>query len=355
MLRASLALLLTSLLAFRADAAGPPPPEQWIVVAAPAFRAAVTPLIEHRKAQGMRVIVLDTSKVLRDPGTLRARLRALCREFPGPSYVLLVGSVSAGGLAQPERTIVPALTGIIGRMKGEPTDAGYGCFDETRLPTAAVGRLPARTEAEARDMVQKTLAAERDRRPGDWKRRLTILAGIPAYNPLVDRLVENLALARFDRIHPLWSGRAVYTNPQSRFCLPDSKLRAQSLGYLREGQAFTLFLGHSNAGRLYGGPTAAFLDRADWGKVTVPTGAGVFFTFGCNGCQLKGREWARPDEEGYGVAAIRNPGGPVAVIGSHGICFAAMVQLAADGLFHAPSRDRCRAGSAPAGWPCSRG
>ena len=31
---------------------------------------------------------------------------------------------------------------------------------------------------------------------------------------------------------------------------------------------------------------------------------------------------------------MRNPRGPVAVIGSHGICFAAMVNLAADGLFN---------------------
>jgi hypothetical protein len=54
----------------------------------------------------------------------------------------------------------------------------------------------------------------------------------------------------------------------------------------------------------------------------------VFATFGCNGCQLKGDRG-----EGYGVAAMRNPAGPVAVIGSHGICFAAMVQLATDGLF----------------------
>ena len=53
----------------------------------------------------------------------------------------------------------------------------------------------------------------------------------------------------------------------------------------------------------------------------------MFATFGCNGCQLRG-----DGGEGYGVAAMRNPDGPVAVIGSHGVCFAAMVQLATDGL-----------------------
>src|SRR5205807_428930 len=38
------------------------------------------------------------------------------------------------------------------------------------------------------------------------------------------------------------------------------------------------------------------------------------------------------DGEGYGVAAVRNPDGPAAVIGSHGECFAAMVKLASEGF-----------------------
>ena len=44
-------------------------------------------------------------------------------------------------------------------------------------------------------MVQKTLAYERDDEPGEWRHRLTVLAGVPAYNPLVDRLVETMAFA----------------------------------------------------------------------------------------------------------------------------------------------------------------
>src|SRR5262249_56387539 len=33
-----------------------------------------------------------------------------------------------------------------------------------------------------------------------------------------------------------------------------------------------------------------------------------------------------------GVGAVRSPHGPVAVLGSHGVCFAAMAELAADGF-----------------------
>jgi hypothetical protein len=337
----TLGLLLLSPISALAEA----PPAQWVVVTAPAFRKAVEPLCEHRKAQGLKVVVVQTTDVLDvkevrigQADKLRDHVTRLCRDYEGTSYVLLVGAVEAGKLPDADTKVLPPLTGTISRMKGQPTDNGYGCLDDSRLPSVAVGRLPARTEDEAKAMVQKTIALENDKKPGDWRRRLTILAGIPAYNPLVDRLVEGLALARFDRIDGSWTGRAIYHNPQSRFCVPDAQLQQQALKYVQGGQAFTLYLGHSNAEGLYGGK-AHYLDRDDWARLKIGRGSGVFVTFGCNGAQLRGE-----DGEGYGVAAIRNPDGPAAVTGSHGICFAAMVQLAADGLFestftgHPPER-----------------
>ncbi len=307
---------------------------QWIIVTAPAFRKAVEPLCQQRKNQGLHVVVVQTIDVLSREdiragrgNKLREHINELCRDHHGPSYVLLVGALSTERLDQAESIVLPALLGTVGRMKDQPSDNGYGCLDDGRLPAAAVGRFPARTEEEARGMVAKTLEYERTVQPGAWRRRLIILAGIPAYNPLVDRLVEGLALARLSRLSPIWTGRAIYSNPQSRFCLPDDQLHQRALQYVQAGEAFTLYLGHSNPEGLYGG-RARYLDREDWSELRISRGKGVFFTFGCCGCQLRGDEG-----EGYGIAAIRNPNGPVAVAGSHGICFAAMVQLAADGLF----------------------
>ena len=329
-MRPFLALLFVIALDAHARAAAPPPVEQWIVVVTPDYEKAIVPLIEHRRAQGLRVVVVAVRDVLSfrdlavgDATPLRDRVRKLWGSHPGRSSILLVGEVAGSG-----RGVVPALRGTAGRMRGQPSDAGYGCAEGSRLPTVAVGRFPARNADDVKAMVDKTLALERDRKPGAWRRRVTVLAGIPAYNPVVDRLVEGIAFARFDRMHPSWLGRAVYTADGSRFCLPSKELRSRSMEMLGDGQAFILYLGHSDAGGLYGGPTAAFLDRADWGKVRIDRGGGVFITFGCNGCQFSGR-----DGEGYGLAAARNPRGPVAVIGSHGICFASMVQLACDGLF----------------------
>ncbi len=306
---------------------------QWIVVVAPLFRDAVQPLLKHRKQQGFQTTVVFSSDLLSaaeiragDGRKLRDYVNNLFRGHAGPSYVLLVGAVRAGNGETGERTVVPTLEGGVGRMKGQPSDNGYGCLNDDRKPTAAVGRFPARSELEAAEMVKKTLAFENDRLPGEWRHRLTILAGVPAYNPLVDRMVEAMAFARLDKLDPSWTGRAVYSNPQSRFCPPDDKLRSVALKNVEDGEAWTLYLGHTNAEGLWGG-NARYLDRDDWSKLKIKPRAGIFATFGCNGCQLLGERG-----EGYGVAAMRNPDGPVAVIGSHGICFAAMVQLATDGL-----------------------
>jgi hypothetical protein len=307
---------------------------QWIVVTAPAFRKAVEPLCQERKNQGFHVVVVQTTDILsRDDiragrgNKLREHINKLCRDHQGSSYVLLVGALASEHLQDPENKVLPALSGTVGRMTGQPSDNGYGCLDDGRLPAAAVGRFPARTEEEARGMVAKTLEYERTTPPGLWRRRLIVLAGIPAFNPFADRLMESLAMARLARLAPMWTGRVIYSNPQSRFCVPDDLLHPRALQYVQQGEAITLYLGHSNAEGLYGG-RARFLDRGDWSRLRIEHGKGVFITFGCNACQLQGA-----DGEGYGLAAMRNADGPVAVVGSHGIFFAAMGLLAADGLF----------------------
>lgn len=320
--------------AFSRTASPPDLPDQWILVHPPSYARALAPLIEHRKKQGLKVVVVPTSKVLTpeqirraEHEPLREHLRQLCRKHSGRSHILLAGAIGAPGTTDPQNSLVPTGRGTISRMKGQPTDHGYASHPDQPGLVTAVGRFPARTVEEVEGMVAKTLAYE-NLRPGLWKRRLTVLAGIPAYNPLVDRLLEGAALARFERMDPAWTGKVVYTAGHSRFFLPDALLRLQSLAYIRQGQAYLLYLGHSSAEGLYAGPTADFLSREDFAGLRIDTGQTIFFTFGCNGCQLTGE-----NGEGYGIHAMRNPQGPAAVIGSHGICFASMVQLGAEGVF----------------------
>ncbi|MFQ3592547.1 MAG: C25 family cysteine peptidase, partial [Gemmataceae bacterium] len=208
MMRLGLFASLLMLPCCRAAAAAPV--DQWIAVVAPAFREAIAPLVAHRRSQGYKVVVLAPEK----PADLRQRLAALCRQHPGRSHILLVGAVRS---LHPQRQLEPC-EGTISRMLAQATDAPYGCLDGSRLPKVAVGRFPAREVAECQAMVSKTLALEKAG-PGAWKQQLRVLAGIPAFNPAVDRLVESMAFARFELLAPTWSGRALYTAASSRFFL----------------------------------------------------------------------------------------------------------------------------------------
>jgi hypothetical protein len=294
-------------------------------VTAPAFHDAIGPLCKHRKAQGMKVVVIKTTDVLSEREILAgdtAKLRDLvlkqCREGKGDRYLLLVGSIEAGPLTDPATKVLPPLKGTVSRMKGKLTDHGYGCPGTDHVPRVAVGRFPARTILEAQQMVARTIAYENNTQPGEWRRRVTVLAGAPGFGASVDKMVENMAFNRLGRLAPIWQGQAIFHNPSSRFNLPDEELHKRALAYVQAGQALTLYLGHSNALGFASG-RAPYLTRDDWAKLAIRQGPGIFVTFGCYGCQIEGR-----GGQGYGLAAILNPRGPVAVIGSLGECFTTM-------------------------------
>ena len=71
---------------------------------------------------------------------------------------------------------------------------------------------------------------------------------------------------------------------------------------------FSFYLGHSGAGGLWSDGDY-FLLRDDLAKLNIRQRQGVLFTCGCFACQLDGM-----GGESYGLAAMRNPNGPSAVM-----------------------------------------
>src|ERR1043165_1303148 len=139
---------------------------QWIVVTPPAYRAALAPLCDQRRADGLKVVIVETTDVLNakqikdgDARALRDHVHKLTRQSKGASYVLLVGAVKSA--ADAEKTVVPPLKGEVNRMKEQPSDFGYAA-----TPEVAVGRFPARSVDDVKEMVKKTLAFEKDRSEG---------------------------------------------------------------------------------------------------------------------------------------------------------------------------------------------
>jgi len=305
----------------------------WLVATAPAFRAPLAPLIEHRRAQGFNVRVVETTDALgpeeiwlSQGAPLQACIRRLLEPGKGPKYVLLAGVAGTPDAAAAQQVVVPAIPGRNGVMQQWPSDYGYGLprQDADEGCAAAAGRFPARTVEELQGMVAKTLRMEQNcRRPGAWRNRLALIAGNPGAGVLGEMFVGQLMTQRLGRLHPAWSLRAVFDLPQSAYYRPSASLHSAALDGLQAGSLFSVYMGHSNGGGL--GLATTFLSRDDWAELKLGPGQGVFFSCGCFGCELGGGD-------GYCLAAMRNPAGPVAVIGASAESYSAAGLLAADGL-----------------------
>ncbi len=307
---------------------------RWVLVSAPAFSDALAPLVEHRRKNGLSVSVIETTNVLTDQqicagdaSPLKERLLEVFRSGKGARYLLLAGS-AALDTPHPERTVVPMPPGSIARMKGQPTDFGYTLPDETGLPTIAVGRFPARTVEEMQAMVGKTLRLEQAPVTGQAGNGLLLIQGNPGGGPLAEAFVDGIAKPRLARLHPAWQFKAISHNSCSIFYLPTPVLHPFAVDYMSQGQLFSVYLGHSDRAGLSSNGTN-FLNSADCARLNLGQGESVFFTCGCFACQAD-----KGDQQAYGLTAMRNPNGPVAVIGAYGESYAAPGLLAADGLLH---------------------
>ena len=107
-------------------------------------------------------------------------------------------------------------------------------------------------------MVDKTLAFEREANHGDWQNRLTVLVGNPGgANDFERRMAEAVGptgvLLRFSQIDPAFTARFLIHAGGSPYTVPDAELRDRSLNYLKDGQFFSFYLGHSAAPGFWSG------------------------------------------------------------------------------------------------------
>ena len=160
--------------------------------------------------------------------------------------------------------------------------------------------------------------------PAPWRNRLVLLLGNPGGGPLAEMFVQQSLGTHLASLHPSWEVRTLFNVISSPCYLPRPLDRETAVRYVQDGDLFSVYLGHSGAAGL--GLDGRFMLRADWASLSIPQGRGPSFTVGCFACQSNG------EGDGYGLAAMRNPAGPVAVIGATGEGYSAPGQLAVEGL-----------------------
>jgi hypothetical protein len=296
--------------------------DQWIAVVAPELREAVEPLCKQRSADGWKVTVLD---VIRDRTELIDQIAKLAQGDERCSLVLVgdVAEISTG-------TNVASGKGTQARMIGQLSDRSWSTADGKLTKTIPTGRLPARTVEEARVMVTKILAwPERARKIGAFpcSRFIAGNHGIPQpFGAMADELMNRLSRTLAGQLPARWRFGAMMHINGSPWQISSADIATESLSMMKSPTTLLAYMGHANRAGAESAKTK-LLTIDEWRSLpATTTGIGLFFSCGCHTCDFA------PNEEAFGVAALRAQGGPAAVIGSQGETFAAMGYLALSGM-----------------------
>ena len=220
----------------------------YIVIAHPDFRQSIQPLVEWRRAQGLKVTVATVDQIydefshgLADPTAIRDFLRYAHEHWakPAPRYVLLVGDASydyRDNLKAPHKNLVPTYlldTQFVGETA---SDNWFVRLDDDSLPDMAIGRLPAKNTAEVEAIVEKIIGYERNSTSGRWRKRVLLVADDddPAFESISDDLAEAY-------IPSDYRATKVYL---SAFAGPEES-KARIVEEVNEGSLIVSYIGHA--------------------------------------------------------------------------------------------------------------
>ncbi len=320
----------------------------WLLVTTPALRDAFEPLVAARRQQGYRVAVISHKMSSEGDGDadverILARLKQ-ARETGRPTTMLIGGA----HLNAAKGAFVPTTRGTHGRMNGQATDHYYCLPDAHGLPTVAVGRLPARDPTEVTAMVRKILRTESEQLRSESP-HLSIIVANPGGETRIERQFGEAYLRatvadRLKSFDPELRVEVVADIDNSQFATAGKDFGELAAGALASGSVFTIYCGHASAAGLWS-QSRYVLTRDRFASLHTQGLPGVFLSCGCFTCQLDqpmsrgglGRadgntEGSKPASQGFGIAAIRNPHGPSAVIGPYGESYSAFGKLAMDAL-----------------------
>ncbi|HEX2834088.1 MAG TPA: C25 family cysteine peptidase [Thermoanaerobaculia bacterium] len=135
-----------------------------LIITHAAFVSATEPLLARRKAEGLQTQVVDVQDVYDEfgygehgPEALREFLRRTREWKTPPRYVILLGDASfdpRNYLGLGNYDLVPTKLVATNFMK-TASDDWFADFNDRGLPNLAIGRIPARTPADAKTIIDK--------------------------------------------------------------------------------------------------------------------------------------------------------------------------------------------------------
>ncbi len=261
----------------------------YIVITHPDFAAALQPLLERRRAQGLRVVVVliddvyhEFSHGVFDPRAIRAFLRHAYREWvaPAPTYVLLVGEANLDyrrGYNSGPPNFVPSVTLDEQSGSGELTafmsDQWFAMMGDDPVPDLLLGRFSVSTPDQADTVVAKTLRYADQPQDAPWRRR-AVLVTDDTDGALMEQLSEELAsrLPADTDLRRFYAAHYPVTRP----------LTADLVTTLDEGALLLNFTGHANVALWSPWPGGGYIfDNAGIGRLRNGDAMPIFTAASC--------------------------------------------------------------------------
>ena len=236
-------------------------PKAVIVVRPAAWSSALKSWKEYRISQGHEVLELDAE--LGRAGVQAAIIEmtkaAQKKHETSPQtsligYVLLIGDGDQGTGTAP---LLPAWyrrsTAMV-KLGGDEllaTDSPYADIDDDERPDLAIGRIPADTAEQVQQVLERSMAYERQLDFGLWRRDVRIVAGVGGFGALADSAIE-MTTSRFltDRV-PAWCNvNMTYASPNSPFCPDPFQFSQATVDQLDAGSQFWVYIGHGHVKHL---------------------------------------------------------------------------------------------------------
>lgn len=320
------------------------------ILTADTFRVYAERLAEHRRQQGLRVVVATVEQIYNefsggvpDMRALRDYLKFLYDRAPNESallrYALLLGDghynyrelwrkPTLKNWVPPYETVdsyhpINSYTsddyfGLLDDNEGLWPDYGAGAYSTERLDLG-IGRLPVQTPEDAQQVLDKIFRYERPDTYGPWRLRYTFVAddgptGVAAQQNDLDLHVQNIDVVAEEvkQYFPFIDVHKIYAVSYPRvfmgiWRIPDA--RRDILRVLDEG---TLVINYSGHGGSNGLAQEEILTKDDVAALANRDRLAIFITATCTW----GR-WDMTETQSGGEVLLLNPnGGAVAIFGA---------------------------------------
>ena len=269
----------------------------YLVISPAAFVEALEPLLEKRVSDGLRVAVVTPESIHKEfkrwpsgPKTIRAFIRHAYFnwEEPAAKYLLIVGDTDVAASYDPGGVSIPTFIVNISDFSGKPytgSDAPYSDMDGDEIPDISIGRLPADTPEDVKNMVSKIIAYETNPPPGLWKRRVSVFASTGDFG-IFDSTLEELTKRMFrSSFNPEFDVNMTYAGSALPYFLAPEEFDSKVVERFNEGALIMSYIGHGDVDGLstvcWRGDCRSIMEVADVPRVASGGKNTFFFSISC--------------------------------------------------------------------------